>query len=100
MAVPKRKQANAPTRDHDGKTLLALELQGFRELQPADEQAEACGNQGWDWKCRARVQRRKNHGADQEENSDPFPSIWDPMGATVLQEKSQGFATEKGDWWP
>jgi hypothetical protein len=90
--MPKSKQSNAPTRDQYCEPLLALKLWGLRELQSADQQPEACGNQGWEWKCRAGIQRQKNHGADQEESSDPFPSMWDPMGATLLQETSQGFS--------
>jgi hypothetical protein len=92
MAVPKRKQSKAPTRDHYGEPLLALNLLRSRELQPTDEQAKACGNQGWEWKRRARVHRYNNHGADQQESSDPLPDLWDPVGATLLQEPSQGFS--------
>jgi hypothetical protein len=92
MAVPKSKQPNAPTRDDYGEPLLALNLLGSRELQPTDEQTKACCNQGWEWKSRAGVHRHNNHGADQKESSDPLPDLWNPVGASLLQESSQGFS--------
>ena len=92
MAVPKRKQPEAPTRHHHGEPLLALNLLGSLELHPTDEQAKACGNQGWEWKRRAGVHRHNNHGADQEESSDPLPGLWNPVGPPFFEQSSQCFS--------